>query len=129
VYNITEILRTFICLELFNKLTPWRKVQLEKLIVAQLVKDFPPLWNPKFHYIVHKSPPLVYILSQMHPAHTFQSFFPKINSDIIFPSTSRSSAWSLPFRFSDQNLLCIFHLTHAYIELLQTPINSFMQTN
>jgi len=34
-----------------------------------------------------------------------------IHSNIIFPSTSRSSDWSLPFRSSDQNFLCISHLS------------------
>jgi len=70
------------------------------------------LWNPKVYYHIHKGPAAIPILSQMYPVHTLPPYSPKIHSNIIFSYTPRSSKWSLPFRFFNQNIVCISHLSH-----------------
>jgi hypothetical protein len=54
------------------------------------------LQNPKVHYCVHKITELVLIQSQEHPVHSFPFCFPKIYSNIVFPSTPTFSEWFNP---------------------------------
>jgi hypothetical protein len=43
------------------------------------IQEFPKmLWNPKFHYRVHKSPPLALILHQVSPVYTIPSYLRSI---------------------------------------------------
>jgi len=79
------------------------------------------LRNPKVPYRIHKCPPPVLILSQLHPFHTPTSHFLKIPLNIIFPSTSGSPRWSLSFRLPHRN--CIRLSSPPYT--LHAPPTSF----
>jgi len=70
------------------------------------------MWNRKVHWRVHRNPSLIPLLSQMNPFHTSPPYFSKVTC-IKFASTLRSLNWSLPFKLSEQNVVCISHLAHV----------------
>jgi hypothetical protein len=86
-------------------LVTWATDFLEKLVFSELVKKFLAFYGTRMFIIM-------FTRSRLRPlswSTWIQStpYFPKIHSNIILPSTPRSSELSLRFGFSDQNFLRI----------------------
>ena len=72
------------------------------------------LCNLKVHYRIHNCLSPVPILSQLDPVHTPTSHFMNIDLNIILPSMSGSSKWTLSFSFPHQNSAYTSPLPHTY---------------
>jgi hypothetical protein len=97
-YKIPQILIIYL-------LTPRRSVPLVKLTDFAANQEIPRiLWNSKLHYRTNKSPPLVPIQNQIHLVPTTHSHILNIHLNIILPSTSFYTQWSLTLRFPHQTL-------------------------
>ena len=100
---------------LLHFLTPRSRVLLERPTGSQLVKKKNPhiLRNPKFHYLIHKSPSPDPILSYINPINAPTTHFLKIYLNIILPSTPGPSRCSFSLRFPHQNPLYTSTLPHS----------------
>jgi hypothetical protein len=67
--------------------------------------------EPEGSHHFHKSPPLVPILSQMNPTHTFSPYF--LRSVVILTSHLRLARPSDLFSLSFPKVVCISRLSHA----------------
>jgi hypothetical protein len=87
------------------------------------------LWKPKINYRVHKSPPLVPILSQRNPVHTTLSYSSNIHPNItlspsdLFPSGIPTKT-QYAFHFSTMRDAC-----HYYLTLIEKIIPIYLKKN
>jgi hypothetical protein len=74
---------------------------LEKIAVAQQVKKFPASRGIRRFITMFTS------VRQQKPVYSLKPYLITVYFNIVFPSTPRSTKWSLPFMFSNWNVVFI----------------------
>jgi hypothetical protein len=77
-----------------NKLTPWRRVLLEKITVAQLANKLPAFYGiQSIHYLVHSSRPRDPVLNKMQSVYilTQQFFYDPFSSHLCGPLQTKNA--------------------------------------
>jgi hypothetical protein len=90
-----------------HRSSSWSRVLLYMLIVAQLVKNSSPFMEPEGLLPCSQQPATGPYPEPDASSPQLRPYFPKIHSNIILSPMLRSSENCLPFRFSDQNFVCI----------------------
>jgi hypothetical protein len=101
------------------KQTPWRGV-LEKLSFSASPKISCISQNPKIHYYVQKSPPLVQILSQINPVHALNPI--TLTSILLFHTHIGLPSGLLPSAVSTKPLYAII-VPPIYVTACTTHLN------
>jgi hypothetical protein len=91
------------CIMVLSLTNSWSWALLEKLPIVQLLENFP-AFNGTRRFITAVTYALHRCLSW---ARSLPSYLSKIHYNIVHPSTSWSSQWSLPFWLSHQYPICI----------------------
>jgi hypothetical protein len=117
------------CYCMLTSYSKCREQSLWKLTIARLVS--PAFCRPgRFvHLRIHNCPPLVTILSQVNPVHSYQHSLFKINFNNILQSTPECSERCLSLRLCKQNYVHVSHIPLACYIPCQSNRYQFDHTN